>query len=42
MNYILSIQDFVGEIKSSGWSAMRETVTNFVRHALETLISQEQ
>jgi transposase-like protein len=42
MNRILSIQHFAGKIKSSGWSAMREAVTSFVRRVLETVMSLEQ
>jgi transposase-like protein len=42
MNHVLSIQHFAGKIKSSGWSAMREAVTSFVRRVLETVMSLEQ
>jgi putative transposase len=42
MNHVLSIQHFAGKVKSSGWSAMRESVTSFVRHVLETVMSLEQ
>jgi putative transposase len=42
MNHVLSIQHFAGKIKSSGWSAMREAVTSFVRRVLETVLSLEQ
>jgi len=42
MNHVLSIQHFAGKIKSGGWSAMREAVTSFVRHVLETVLSLEQ
>jgi putative transposase len=42
MNHVLSIQDFAGKIKSSGWSAMRDAVTSFVRRVLETVLSFEQ
>jgi putative transposase len=42
MNHVLSIQHFAGKIKSSGWSAMREAVSSFVRRVLETVMSLEQ
>jgi putative transposase len=42
MNHVLSIQHFAGKVKSSGWSAMREAVTSFVRRVLETVMSLEQ
>jgi len=42
MNHVLSIQHFAGKVKSSGWSAMREAVTSFVRRVLETVLYLEQ
>ena len=42
MNCTANIQINAAHIKSSGWSAMREAVTSFVRRVLETVMSFEQ
>jgi transposase-like protein len=42
MDTAISIQDFVNNIKSNGWQAMREAVTDFIRLVIERVLSVEQ
>lgn len=42
MNCTLNIQSLAANIKSAGWSAIRETVLSFLRDVMETVLSFEQ
>jgi transposase-like protein len=42
MDTTLNPHDFVNNTKSSGWQAMREAVTDFIRSVIERLSSLEQ
>jgi putative transposase len=42
MDTTISIQDFVNNVKSNGFRAMRETVTDFIRFVMERVLSVEQ
>jgi hypothetical protein len=42
MDTTISIQDFVNNVKSNGFRAMRETVTHFIRSVMETVLFLEQ
>lgn len=42
MDYTMNVQNLAGNVKSAGWSAMRDAVTRFIHHVMETVLHLEQ